>query len=217
MLCASGYKILVIYMNWLSHIFISKNSIEYQLGNLLADPLKGKYWGNASNLTQEGFKMHCKIDTFTDANENVLNSKARLGKKGYLKGVIIDIAYDHLLLNNWNSYSNIDISSFINEFYENALNEIVNYPDMPREFVKRIIQSRNLTSYSTFEGLKAAFQRIDKRLSKRLLAKECATGYLPVLERELDAIQRDFNVFFPQLISHFKLQIDGNLENHWFK
>jgi len=204
-------------MNWLSHIFISKNSIEYQLGNLLADPLKGKHWNGASGLTQEGFKMHLKIDAYTDANENVLNSKSRLGEKGYLKGVIIDIAYDHLLLKNWNSYSNIDISSFINEFYKNALDEIENYPNTPREFVEKIIQSRRLTSYSTFEGLEAAFQRIDKRLSERLLLKECATEYLPVLERELDAIEKDFDIFFPQLISHFKAQIDDNLGNHWLK
>ena len=204
-------------MNWLSHIFISKNSIEYQLGNLLADPLKGKHWDGASDLTQEGFKMHCKIDVYTDANKNVLKSKSRLGKKGYLKGVVIDIAYDHLLLKNWNSYSNTDISSFINEFYKNALNEISNYPCTPREFVAQVIQSRCLTSYSTFEGLEAAFQRIDNRLSKRLLAKECATEYLPILERELDTIQQDFDIFFPQLISNFKTQIDGNLGDHWLK
>jgi acyl carrier protein phosphodiesterase len=110
-----------------------------------------------------------------------------------------------------------DISSFINEFYKNAVNEISNYPSAPREFVALVIQSHSLTSYSTFEGLEAAFQRIDNRLSKRLLAKECATEYLPILERELDAIQKDFDIFFPQLISNFKTQIDGSFGHHWLK
>lgn len=204
-------------MNWLSHIFISKNSIEYQLGNILADPLKGKYWEGASRLTQEGFKVHCRIDAYTDANENVLKSKSRLGKKGYLKGVIIDIAYDYFLLKNWDSYSKIEFSVFINKFYEDAISEITNYPKIPKEFVERVIQSDILTSYSTLEGLEVAFQRIDKRLSKRLLAKECASEYLPILERELDAIQKDFDIFFPQLISHFKVEIGGDLGNHWLK
>lgn len=204
-------------MNWLSHIFLSKNSIEYQLGNILADPLKGRYWDSASCLTKEGFKMHCKIDTYTDAHKKVSNSKSRLGKKGYLKGVIIDIAYDHLLLNNWDRYSDIDISSFINKFYENALNEIVSYPDVPKKFVEYLVESGNLTSYATFDGLELAFQRIDMRLSEKLRAKECAVGYLPVLKREIGAIEEDFNIFFPQLISHFKSHINGNLENHWLK
>lgn len=29
-------------MNWLAHVLLSENHIEYQLGNLLTDPLKGK-------------------------------------------------------------------------------------------------------------------------------------------------------------------------------
>ena len=204
-------------MNWLSHIFISKNAIAYQLGNVLADPLKGKYWQGASKLTREGFKMHCKIDSYTDANMHVLKSKSRLAKKGYLKGVIIDITYDYLLLNNWHRYSHLDISVFINKFYADALTEINHYPKIPQQFIKTLIESKNLTSYATFEGLEAAFQRIDSRLSTPLLAKESATSYLPIVKKEIDAIQQDFDIFFPQLITYFKQETNHYCVNHWLK
>ena len=35
-------------MNWLAHVFLSENNIEHQLGNLLADPLKGRAWEEAT-------------------------------------------------------------------------------------------------------------------------------------------------------------------------
>lgn len=204
-------------MNWLAHIFISKKSVDYQLGNLLADPLKGKCWTGANSLVQEGFKMHGSIDAFTDSNEHVKRSKSRLGEKGYLKGVIVDIAYDHLLLQNWEQYAKIDTTSFINEFYHKSEFEIASYPNDAREFVQRLIKSRTLTSYSSFEGLEEAFRRIDNRLSKRILAKETASGYMPILKREMNAIEDDFLFFFPQLVAHFKSKSDLVMQNHWLK
>ena len=99
-------------MNWLAHIFISKNSIDYQLGNLLADPLKGKSWEGASHQLEDGIKMHRNIDSFTDSNEFVSKSKSRLGSKGHLKGVIVDIVYDYFLLRNWNQYSKVKLEFF---------------------------------------------------------------------------------------------------------
>ena len=77
-------------MNYLAHTVLSKNSIEYQLGNLLADPLKGKRWEGASDEHYAGMRMHAAIDMFTDANKTISLSKSRLRKKGYLKGVVID-------------------------------------------------------------------------------------------------------------------------------
>ena len=204
-------------MNWLSHIFLSKNDIEYQLGNILADPLKGKFWEGSSSSLKEGFTMHKKIDTYTDSHSSVKNSKARLENKKYLKGVIIDIVYDHLLLKNWNNYTDIEISNFIEKFYKEALIEIQNYPNAPREIVKNIIESKMLTSYSTIDGLERAFLRIDKRLSKKLFSKERATDYLPIVENELDRIEQDFKIFFPQLISYFRKENEISIDNHWLK
>ena len=204
-------------MNWLAHIFISKNSIDFQLGNLLADPLKGRSWEGASRELEDGFKMHCSIDAFTDSHELVMKSKSRLGDKGYLKGVVVDVVYDYFLLKNWNRYSTVSMESFINTFYLNANTAIDNYPGHARKFVTRVIDSRVLTSYGSLGGLGTAFQRIDSRLSERVLAKESAVEYLPVLKREITGLEQDFSQFFPQLVEHFKSKTDCSLEEHWLK
>ncbi len=203
-------------MNWLAHIFVSENSIDYQLGNLLADPLKGKRWEGASPQLEDGFRMHGNIDAFTDSNELVLQSKARLGRRGYLKGVIIDIAYDYCLINRWDSYSTVPLERFIDTFYHNADVAIADYPPEARAIVRRIIASGVLTSYGSFDGLALALRRVDARLSDRVLARETATGYLPILKKEMTGIDRDFSRFFPQLVEYFKTNA-GITKHHWLK
>ncbi len=183
----------------------------------MADPLKGKVWPGSNSLVHDGFKMHGSIDAFTDSNEQVQISKSRLGKKGYLKGVVIDIAYDYLLLKNWEQFTNINVESFINQFYQNSAQKIASYPKEAREFVERIIKYNVLSRYSTFEGLQAVFKRVDNRLSSRILAKETASGYLPVLKSQINAIEIDFNCFFPQLVSHFKSKSGFTMHEHWLK
>ena len=204
-------------MNWLAHAFLSKDTIEYQLGNILADPLKGKPWEGAHALFREGIEMHLSIDSFTDANPLVRQSKARLKERGYLRGVVIDLTYDHLLLKNWERYASVDIDTFVEGFYRNASEVIPAYPDKARGVIERLITNRTFVSYKSFEGLEAALKRIDMRLSPRLLEKERASEYAPLLKREMDAIEEDFNRFFPELLSHFKSQADLEGAHTWLR
>ncbi|NET09432.1 MAG: DUF479 domain-containing protein [Symploca sp. SIO2B6] len=204
-------------MNWLAHLLLSKQAINYQIGNLLADPLKGKVWPGCHPLIQEGFKMHGRIDAFTDSNALVQRSKSRLGKRGYLKGVVIDILYDHFLAKHWERYASVDISTFINRFHAEAEKKMLNCPQKAQEFLTRLIRSDLLFSYITLDGIHLALGRMDRRLSKRILAKETATGYWSALNEQQYEIEQDFLLFFPQLVSHFKLHARVTAKDHWLK
>lgn len=193
-------------MNWLAHVFLSEKNIDYQLGNLLADPLKARTWPDASQGVVDGIKMHTKIDSFTDSHASVSKSKARLGKKGYLKPVIIDIVYDHFLHKHWDTYADERLDDFISNFYQEAEVAIQSYPDQAKRFVQRVIQSNVLTSYHSNAGIAQALGRIDNRLSERVLKKETASQYMPVVKDELENIEKDFKEFFPELIEFTKQQ-----------
>ena len=108
-------------MNYLAHTVLSKSNIEYQLGNLLADPLKGKRWDGASDDHYAGMRMHAAIDIFTDTNQTISLSKSRLRKKGYLKGVVIDMTYDYFLSKHWDLFVRQDLRSFVDDFNQNGL------------------------------------------------------------------------------------------------
>ena len=87
-------------MNWLAHIFLSEQNIDFQIGNYLADPLKGRVWEQASPNLKNGMHVHKIIDSYTDAHREFKRSKLRLGEKGLLKPIIIDLTYDYLLTKN---------------------------------------------------------------------------------------------------------------------
>ena len=203
-------------MNWLAHIFVSDESVDYQLGNLLADPLKGKPWPGASEATRNGFAMHKVIDRYTDHHPAFINSKARLGEKGFLRGVVIDMVYDHLLTRSWDQYALIDRAAFIETFYARALPAATDYPQQPRQIVQGVIRSGYLTSYADLDGLHRALERIDMRLSRNGRSKKKSVEYMPVIESQLPGLQQDFDDFFPTLLAHFKATSGVN-HHRWIK
>ena len=115
-------------MNWLAHVFLSQKNIEHQLGNLLTDPLKAKAWDGASDAFYRGIENHLRIDAFTDAHAIVSRSKKLLTPRGHLKGVVLDILYDHFLSLHWDTYCNIPREKFLEDFRNHRLHAIKNLP-----------------------------------------------------------------------------------------
>ena len=104
-------------MNWLAHVFLSELNIDFQIGNFLADPLKGRAWENSNENIKKGMQTHKLIDSYTDSHEIISCSKRRLRERGLLKPVIIDLTYDYLLTKNWDKFCNIPLKIFSNNFY----------------------------------------------------------------------------------------------------
>ena len=202
-------------MNWLAHVFLSENHIEYQLGNLLTDPLKGKGWEGASDYIYQGIETHKLIDSFTDSHPMVSKSKARLTERGHLKGVVIDILHDHFLSLHWNKFSNIPLDDFLYTFRTQAPLAITNYPPRAKEVIGKVVKNQQLGSYIKMKGVHDAFGRIDKRLSERALKKDTATRYIPLIKREERYLEEDFLTFFPDLMDAVHTQMKYKMPRHW--
>ena len=202
-------------MNWLAHVFLSENHIENQLANILADPLKGKAWEGATLRFKKGLKNHQLIDSFTDSHPMVKQSKSRFKGKKYLKGVVVDILYDYFLTIHWHLYCKIEIEPFITKLHSQGAKEAKKYPLLAKEKILRVIEINLLLSYNTLEGLEIGFGRIDKRLSQRLKAKETASSYMPLIKEELEGLEQDFLLFFPELMAYMYQNIDINYLTHW--
>jgi len=191
-------------MNWLAHVLLSKQNIDFQLGNYLADPLKGQFWQGASADLIEGMRIHKIIDSYTDRDPIVSQSKARLRKRGLLKPVIIDLTYDYLLTQNWDSFTSINKSTFLKHFNHDGYQRAFAFPQEPQQLVHNLTQNDRLNRYNTFEELYHGFKRIDERLSPKLLAKESASGYFEDVLNHIESLEADFLAFFPQLCEHIK-------------
>lgn len=123
-------------MNYLAHTLLSKNTIDYQLANLLADTLKGKAWQGCSQAHLEGLAMHNAIDKFTDANFYFKRAKSRLGN-GHLRGVVIDVAFDYFLIKHWTTYVAVDFEYFVENFYQQAAQHTDSLPKIGVDFVEK--------------------------------------------------------------------------------
>jgi acyl carrier protein phosphodiesterase len=204
-------------MNWLAHIFLSEPSIAYQHGNLLADLLKGRSWPGASDEFRAGLAMHRHIDAFTDTHPQVHHSKTRLGGIGRLNGVVVDIAYDHLLVRHWSRFARPDFNDFVTAFHQNSLHLPEDYPPVAQSFLTRLTETGHLYDYHSFTGIERALWRIERRLSPRARARERTQDYLPALRQALPEIEEDFLSFMPELVAHFKDRSDKLPVQHWVR
>ena len=204
-------------MNWLAHIFLSDNHIEYQHGNLLADLLKGRAWEGASDQFNAGLSMHRFIDRFTDQHPRYKESKSKLGESGLLRGVVIDVTYDHLLVRNWQKYSAMSFRDFIDAFHRRSEMRLDVYPDHVNAFLARLIATGHLLDYGSIDGIEKALCRIDARLSVRASKRDSAVRYLPIIRTRVEAIEEDFLCFMPELISPFKSISRVSLDDPWLR
>jgi len=204
-------------MNWLAHVFLSENHIEHQLGNLLTDPLKGRAWEGASERIQRGIMMHMHIDSFTDAHPLVSRSKAMLTPRGHLKGVVLDILYDHFLSLHWDSFCTIPREVFIEDFRFRAMREmeLEHYPAEAKRVISRVVGSRQLSSYAHMHGVVDAFRRIDARLSDRARSKDNCERYIPLIAEHREDLEADFLQFFPELMASVSEKCLRQDVSHW--
>ena len=202
-------------MNWLAHIFLSEYSVEFQIGNYISDPLKGKAWENASDNVKKGITTHKIIDGFCDDNIHFINSKNRLKTKGLLRGVAVDLIYDYLLTKNWNKFCNIDFETFTHTFYKQTRVLLKTYPLNVQNELRKIVDYELLHAYSNLEDLSLAFKRIDRRLSPRLLLRDTLTSYISPTFENIDEIEKDFLEFFPIICEEIKKHTNAQRLNHW--
>jgi acyl carrier protein phosphodiesterase len=202
-------------MNWLAHVFLSEQKVDFQLGNYLADPLKGKAWECASEDIKRGIAVHQLIDSYTDGHEIVTLSKSRLRERGLLRGVIVDMTYDYLLTKHWEKFSQIPKEIFLADFYTKANKRASTLPEHPKKLIDNLVLQDRLNRYNSLEQLHEAFIRIDTRLSPRLLARETANSYIDDVVCAEKALEKDFLDFFPELQVHVKKYLDHNDIKHW--
>jgi acyl carrier protein phosphodiesterase len=89
-------------MNYLAHLLLSGDDPNILVGNFIADFVKKKEEALFSEEIQKGFRIHRKIDEFTDNHPSVALGKALIrAKHSKYAPVILDIHYDHLLYKNW--------------------------------------------------------------------------------------------------------------------
>ena len=201
-------------MNFLAHLYLAKNNPEGQIGNFIADDVKGSNYKHLPLEIQKGIIHHRAIDTFTDSHAIVKQSKRRLHEKyGHFRAVIIDILYDHYLAKDWLLYNNIELQKFAQNSYQLLHDNFEFLPEKTQYLLPYMKEQNWLYNYKSVEGISQILWGMNKRtkgISKMDMAKED-------LIKNYTEFQEDFNSFFSELESFSNHYLENNLSEEILK
>jgi len=183
-------------LNHLAHLALSDGTGPSMAGNMMADSIKGRQIDALPPSMREGVRQHRAVDAFTDAHPRVLASIARLKPRwGRYSGIVVDVYYDHLLADSWGRYRATPLRRFLDEAHPLLLAQREHLPPAARDTLERIVLGDRLMSYSDIDGVEAALRRLSAVLARRPPLHEA----LDDLAGQRDAIEADFQSFFPDL------------------
>jgi acyl carrier protein phosphodiesterase len=190
-------------MNWLAHVFLSEPDVEFQLGNLLADVVRGPQREAMSAKFVRGAACHKAIDAFTDAHPIVKRSRARVSsERRRFSGVLIDVFYDYFLARNFARYSSVALDAYTSAFYAAVEAHPIALPPDAHLMLERIIRYDLLASYARVDGVERALSRISAYLNSRWRKQFALERGVEDLLAHEAAFADDFHEFFPALQAH---------------
>ena len=199
-------------MNWLAHVFLSEPNVEFRLGNLLADIVKGSDRIGMSPQFLRGVNCHRAIDSFTDAHPVVRRSRSRIsGPYRRFSGVLVDVFYDYFLAAQWRTYSSVSLDAFTADFYTQATACPITVPQPARIAIDRIVQHDLLGQYRHIEGVEHSLRRLSMRLTARWRKEFALQHSVADLLADESGFAADFAEFFPELQAHVDSQPTWNV------
>lgn len=194
-------------MNWLAHVYLSEPNLQFRLGNLLADLVRGSQLESMSSEFLRGVRCHRAIDAFTDSHSVVKRSRTRIGAtQRRFSGVLVDVFYDHFLASSWSDHSSSSLEDFAATFYAEIAAADITLPEPAQTVLGRIMRHGLLESYAEIGGVERSLRRLSMRLTARWNRSFALEDAVADLLAHRSAFAGDFAEFFPQLQAHIAAQ-----------
>ena len=195
-------------MNFLAHAFLSGDDKKILVGNFIADFVKGKQALNGfEKQIIKGIELHRAIDAYTDSHAVVRESKNRLRPKyRHYSAVIVDVFYDHLLARNWKSFHHQTLDDFASATYGTieSYSEVLPLP--VKQMLPYMIRGNWFVGYAQIAGINQALSGMARRTPYTSKMDEASKE----LHNHYEEFQKEFNTFFPDLITYTQNWRDKN-------
>jgi len=151
-------------VNYLAHLYLSENNSGVQIGNFIADALKGNRYMELPVVWQIGVLLHREIDSFTDAHP-VFKKHVRLlfPVHRHYSRVIVDLVYDHFLAVHWDQYSSTPLAVYSADFYRLLDAHKMQLPQRIQQLIPVIRKHNWLVQYADLEGLRSILSQMSRR------------------------------------------------------
>lgn len=187
-------------MNFLGHIYFSKNDLELMHANIFGDFVKGRNLEMYHPKVREGIILHRKIDSYIGRHPEVRKLVSQLYPSlPKVAGIAVDIYFDHFLVNNWKQFHSTDLDVFLDIFYNYKVNE-EHYPDeLFLQTLFRLKKGRWISGYANFSGVEEACTGVSRRIS---FPNALMNGRM-VLENNYNLIEEVFFNYMRDAVEYF--------------
>jgi len=149
-------------MNLLSHALLSRHeSNDVLTVNVLWDFLGRDLRQDQRDFIRRGAEIHRIIDRETDTSEEFKKAlKLVSTQRDPASGVIVDVALDYALSQDWSYYTSEDRLELIEEFYDRMESAAPAISQRAVTLVARMRERNWFKAYGEFEGIQRVFQRL---------------------------------------------------------
>ena len=185
-------------MNYLAHLVLAQPNRDSLTGNLMGDFLQGVDRTKLPTAINNGILNHFAVDKFTDTHPQVKELRSLFSMKyRRFAPIIIDISFDYLLSQNWDTLIDTPRLKFIHTAQDQLLANKDAMPQRMAKMVDTLIEYDIFNSYNTLAGLDNALNRTAARL-------RTFYGALEEVEPLLPQMQDVFIPFWGELTTHIE-------------
>lgn len=188
-------------MNHLLHLYLVDPHPECRLGALFGDYVKGPLDQRLPDGIRHGIMHHRRLDSFAETSVVFRRSRKRLNPAlRHCRGILIDMAYDHFLAQNWETYHHQPLEDFASSIYRLLQNHQNNLPKGLRASLPRMLAANWLVALRHIDHIDSVLQRLASRLSRPNLL---ATGKAEILQNR-HGLEADFTAFMVECRHQFQ-------------
>jgi acyl carrier protein phosphodiesterase len=184
-------------MNYLAHAYLSFNSPDILIGNMINDYVKGRKKFDYTEGIQKGMTLHRAIDTFTDDHPIIKKAK-EFFKADYrlYAGAFVDVVFDHFLAKDENEFEdNYALQSFAENTYTILQSRIDSTPPSFQKLFPVMVEQNWLYNYQYTDMIEKSFMGLSKRAAYITETEKAFNSF----NKHYDSLQTCYEEFFPQL------------------
>lgn len=167
-----------------------------QVGGLLGDFVKGPLRGDYPQAVERGIWLHRHLDAHTNGSA-VVRELLALFPPPWRRygGIVLDVAWDHLLASRWQHYHPLPLASYCAAFYTHLATCRPWLPDPARAFSLRAPEIGLLESYADAATMPRVLARIGQQLRQPVTLAEA----WPIVEEHRAHLEAQFAVVIVEL------------------
>ena len=183
-------------LNYLAHAWLAAPGDEWIVGAFLGDHVRGDRWQHFPQPIAHSILLHRHLDGWLDDTPEwaALRSSFDPPFRRYA-GILLDLAFDHLLARDWSRYGEGGLDAFCDECHRVMETHWSILPDSLRRFMRYAEAYEVLRGYGQPVVVARALAGIGGRLSR----SNPLDRAWPEVESRLDAISQGFHALWPQL------------------